>query len=303
MLKSTTRAISRLSNNKLPTTFFLQTRHAEVLNSPASVFFGGQKWERIKQIALEANRVNVDYESKYYSKLKKVAQQKGLTVRELKENTLAQKKKHKPQINYAAVQTVPEQKKKNVNQQEASSKYESSAPTLDKVVKLDLLLKEDPGSISEIWTRYHANKDCISAVIPGSIYNRMYEISKKYPMFILPMPREVGLEFFFLQFQSHQCYFTSLLEYKTKGEKARPFLTITHFPELLEEKGIVLMKGEINDNPKRMLSTSNAQFLAFALQRFYATDDQRKLKLVEQFNDSPQTFDYHDLLDEIDSIV
>lgn len=44
MLKSTTRAISRLSNNKLPTTFFLQTRHAEVLNSPASVFFGGQKW-------------------------------------------------------------------------------------------------------------------------------------------------------------------------------------------------------------------------------------------------------------------
>lgn len=82
-----------MSNNKLPTTFFLQTRHAEVLNSPASVFFGGQKWgihththkrkkisiintlERIKQIALEANRVNVDYESKYYSKLKKVAQQ------------------------------------------------------------------------------------------------------------------------------------------------------------------------------------------------------------------------------------
>lgn len=54
-----------------------------------------------------------------------------MTVRELKENTLAQKKKHKPQINYAAVQTVPEQKKKNVNQQEASSKYESSAPVRD----------------------------------------------------------------------------------------------------------------------------------------------------------------------------
>lgn len=117
------------------------------------------------------------------------------------------------------------------------------------------------------------------------------------------MPRETGLEFYFLQFQSHQCYITSLLEYKSKGEKARPFLTITHFPELLEKKGIVLMKGNINDNPKRMLSIGNAQFLAFALQRFYASDDQRKLKLVKLFNNCPEKFDYHKLLKEVDSIL
>ncbi|KAG1048940.1 hypothetical protein G6F43_008705 [Rhizopus delemar] len=146
------------------------------------------------------------------------------------------------------LQRVPEQQNQNV-------KYQSDAPTLDKIVKLDMLLKEDAESIAKIWTQYHADKDGISA-------------------FILPMPRETGLEFYFLQFQSHQCYITSLLEYKSKGEKARPFLTITHFPELLEKKGIVLMKGNINDNPKRMLSTGNAQFLAFALQRFYASDDQ-----------------------------
>jgi ATP synthase F1 complex assembly factor 1 len=117
------------------------------------------------------------------------------------------------------------------------------------------------------------------------------------------MPRDTGLEFFFLQFQSHQCNFTSLLEYKTKGEKARPFLTITHYPELAEEKGIVLMKGDINDDPKKMLLGSNAQFLAFALQRFYSTDDPQKLKLVELFNTSPEEFDYQELIKEMESVV
>lgn len=63
------------------------------------------------------------------------------------------------------------------------------------------------------------------------------------------------------------------------------------------------MKGNINDNPKRMLSIGNAQFLAFALQRFYASDDQRKLKLVKLFNNCPEKFDYHKLLKEVDSIL
>lgn len=121
--------------------------------------------------------------------------------------------------------------------------------------------------------------------------------------FILPMPRETGLEFFFLQFQSHQCNLTSLLEYKTKGEKARPYLTITHYPELMEEKDIVLMRGDINDNPKKMLSSSNAQFLAFAIQRFYSTDDPQKLKLIELFNTSPEDFDYQHLIEEMESVV
>lgn len=117
------------------------------------------------------------------------------------------------------------------------------------------------------------------------------------------MPRENGLEFYFLQFQEHQCHMTSLLEYKTKGEKARPFFTITHFPELAESKGIVLMRGEINDNPKKMLTASNAQFLAFALQQFYSTDNQHRLELVRLFNDVPDEFNYKELIKEMDDIV
>lgn len=120
--------------------------------------------------------------------------------------------------------------------------------------------------------------------------------------FVVPMPREQGVEFFFLQFNFHQCNFTSLLEYKTKGSEARPFLTLTHFTELEKSKGIVLMKGEINDDP-RMLDTANAQFLTFALQQFYVTGGEEKLKLVEKFHKSPAEFDFQELINAVETVV
>lgn len=194
---------------------------------------------------------------------------------------------------------------------------------MDSIVKLDLLLKEDNDKIVKIWTQYHCDKDGIYAVIPVATYSKMYQTSQRYPLvrylcplkkfeklksskekkFILPLPQETGLEFFFLQFQSHQCNLTSLLEYKTKGENARPFLTITHYPELSESKGIVLMRGDINDKPKKMLTNSDAHYLAFALQQFYSTDDPHKIKLVRLFNILPEKFDYHKLIKEMESVV
>lgn len=116
------------------------------------------------------------------------------------------------------------------------------------------------------------------------------------------MPREEGVEFFFLQFNFHQVNFTSLLEYKTKGSEARPFLTLTHFTELEKSKGIVLMKGEINDDP-RMLDTANAQFLTFALQQFYVTGSEDKLKLVEKFHKSPAEFNFQELIKSVETLV
>lgn len=116
------------------------------------------------------------------------------------------------------------------------------------------------------------------------------------------MPREEGVEFFFLQFNFHQCNFTSLLEYKTKGSEARPFLTLTHFTELEKSKGIVLMKGEINDDVK-LLDTANAQFLAFALQQFYVTGSEENLKLVEKFHKKPAEFDFNEVIKAVETLV
>ncbi|CAO0792147.1 unnamed protein product [Mucor circinelloides] len=304
----------RSSFTKLkPSLFFRQVRHAEVVNTPASIFFGGHhnNWDRINRIANEASRVKIDYDSKYAFKLKLAAEKRGLSsVNELKKDVLSRKTDSQPpppplppqQPNTKQVPSPSSPKVVSENQK-TEMKYESSAPTLDKIVKLDLLAKESKESISKIWTQHYADKDGITAVIPVDAYAKMYQISQKYPLFILPMPRDTGLEFFFLQFQAHQCNITSLLEYKTKGEKARPFLTITHYPELADTKGIVLMRGEINDNPKKMISTANAQFLAFAVQQFYSTNNPTSVKLVETFNVSPEEFNYQDLIKEMENII
>lgn len=54
--------------------------------------------------------------------------------------------------------------------------------TLDKLVKLDLLENETPENIAKIWNAGHANKDCITAVIPSDIYDKLYKRSQEYPM-------------------------------------------------------------------------------------------------------------------------
>ncbi|RUS14472.1 ATP synthase mitochondrial F1 complex assembly factor 1, partial [Endogone sp. FLAS-F59071] len=110
-----------------------------------------------------------------------------------------------------------------------------------------------------------------------------------------------GIEFYLLQFSYHQCVFTSLLEYKTKGAGARPYLTLTHYPDLLPTKGIVLMHGELADSP-RVLSVADAQFLAFQVQQFYVSGGERKLRLVEKFHEKPDEFDHRVLLEELEKM-
>ncbi|KAI7902833.1 ATP11 protein-domain-containing protein [Cokeromyces recurvatus] len=247
----------------------------------------------------------INFEAKYADKIKEIAKREGLTVEELKKkmkDEAAKKLKASQPIKKTIVNETTKKASADTIASKSKLPYESSAPTLDKLVKLDLLEKETPENIEKIWNAGHANKDCITAVIPSDVYDKLYKRSQQYPMFVLPMPREEGVEFFFLQFNFHQCNFTSLLEYKTKGTEARPFLTLTHFPELQKSKGIVLMKGEINKDP-RMLDTANAQFLAFALQQFYVTGGEEKLKLVEKFHKQPAEFDFQDLIKAVETLV
>ncbi|KAI8342065.1 ATP11 protein-domain-containing protein [Chlamydoabsidia padenii] len=264
--------------------------------------------ERLRTFATEAKNA-VDIESKYADKLKRVAKERGITVEELKAKVLEEAKKQREASKQIKKTSTTATKKKTSTDKvvetvtaKAQQPYDSSAPTLDKIVKLELFEKEDTKTIEKIWTQYHADKDCITAVIPRKVYDTLYQRSQAYPMFIVPMPRESGIEFFVMQFNFHQCHFTSLLEYKAKQSEARPFFTITHFPELADTKDIVLMRGEISDEP-RMIDTQNAQFLAFALQQFYATGGKTKFDMVETFHKSPQDFDYEALIKEVEKVI
>jgi len=275
----------------------------------------------VRRMVTEAAKTRIDYDSKYAAKLKEVAEKKGAgTVQELKKQmkveadririernkaaeTAAKDRANRLKVDGAAKPTQSTTSKRSASQIAAQAKrpYDSSAPSLDKIVKLELLEKENTETVRKIWTEYHADKDCITAIIPAPVYGTLYQNSLKYPMFVVPLPRDEGVEFFLLQFNYHQAMFTSLLEFKTKGEEARPYLTITHFPELIETKDIVLMKGEITD--VKVLATANAQYLAFALQQFYVTGGDSKRQLLETFHTKPQEFDYNQVIKEMENVM
>ncbi len=62
------------------------------------------------------------------------------------------------------------------------------------------------------------------------------------------MPRKQGYEFVVVQFQGNEAHFTTLINYQAYSENAPECLTLVHYTELAEEKGIVLMVGEYDTN-------------------------------------------------------
>lgn len=185
--------------------------------------------------------------------------------------------------------------------------------------------------LSQVWETLHASlalsspSRFLSATIPAPIYASMLETARQTPQFILPLPRAGGEEFFFLQWQFFEdgqatVVFTSLGEYKLKGEWARPFLSVTHWTELAapagdgpEHQGAVFMRAEITSTapPKLaklpagmpaaasaspqepterfLLTPADAQLLMLGLQRFYhlesgdAADREQRRDLVARF--------------------
>jgi ATP synthase F1 complex assembly factor 1 len=98
---------------------------------------------------------------------------------------------------------------------------------------------------------------------------------------------------YLLQFQGHQVYFTPLLEYQTKKEGARPTFSITFYTELMAEKGVVLMLGELADK-NSTFQLKDAQHLVYQLQIFYVTGTEKQKSMVHKFWKEPGQFSYEE---------
>lgn len=81
-------------------------------------------------------------------------------------------------------------------------------------MKLDLLAGKTAEEIRAIWLEYHKQKDVLVATIPTETYKLLEQRAKEYPMFLFPLPRSQGFEFFLLQFASNTVHFTPLLAYQ-----------------------------------------------------------------------------------------
>lgn len=81
-------------------------------------------------------------------------------------------------------------------------------------MKVELLQDKTADEIKDIWLKYHKEKDVIVATIPTETYNLLTQRSKEHPLFIFPLPRSEGFEFFLMQFAGNTVHFTPLLCYQ-----------------------------------------------------------------------------------------
>ncbi|CAH0553716.1 unnamed protein product [Brassicogethes aeneus] len=171
---------------------------------------------------------------------------------------------------------------------------------LDKIMKVELIQDKTAEEIKEIWHQYHMDKEFISATIPTKEFNKLIEKGKKYPLFLLPLPRSQGYEFIMMQFERNSVHFTPLLHYQVHKENAPECLTIHHYTEFKDSKGVVLMRGEYDKN---VVDAKEAQCLANLLKLYYCEEDPDKNKLLEVFTTKPDEFKHQDLIKNFESIT
>lgn len=170
---------------------------------------------------------------------------------------------------------------------------------LSDIMKLDLVEQRSVEEIKQIWLEYHQGKEVICATIPMEQYDLMMKRAKKYPVFILPIPRSQGFEFMMLQFFANTIHFTPLINYQVHKENAPECLNVAMYAELKESKGLVLMRGEYDS---KVISGQEAQCLANQLQMYYSQQNESKLKLLELFTYKPDQFKHMDVIEELNNL-
>ncbi|KAJ5994153.1 hypothetical protein N7451_009877 [Penicillium sp. IBT 35674x] len=188
-----------------------------------------------------------------------------------------------------------------------------------------------PKEVEALWRlRFASSPTSICAAIPLEIYQRIMSAARQNPQFVLPLPRpsaegeqETQADIHFLQWAFHPpageptapsgetvnthvstVIFTHLGAFKMHGAFAQPHTTITHYLDLADDKGLVLMHGQVV--PERGVSTMEATWLASCVQRFYDFEGQasgRKSELVRMFTQGDtENFKVEELMAEAERI-
>ena len=180
-----------------------------------------------------------------------------------------------------------------------------------------------PGKeIETLWRLRHVHSPrSLCATIPFPVYQKIAATARRHPQFVLPLARDAtaaadgeqqpgprtAVEIHFLQWtfptpDTATVLFTHLAEYKLRGEFAVPHTTVTHHLEMAEDKGVVLLQGQVADD--RGVSVEDAQALLLTLQKFYAIEKERpeRGRLLEQFSRGDSDFRIEKLVDEAEKI-
>ncbi|KAL8672664.1 MAG: hypothetical protein Q9168_002870 [Polycauliona sp. 1 TL-2023] len=282
-----------------------------------------RRWAQVHDIRFLVTHQRGDsINERYRDKLKQKAAQEGLqSVDELKINykDRIQKQREKAISNAAFPNPPPPPTPTSVAPSSTSLSpppTKSSTPpglrTLSSYLDIPKTLALPQKEIGYIWRLRHANSPTsLCAILPSATYLRIQQTARKHPHFILPLPREgsSGAEIHFLQWSfpaqdTATVVFTHLAEYKLRGEYSQPHTTITMHLELMEEKGLVLMQGQVVEG--RGVNVEEARWLVLCLQKFYGGEEGEhasRRRLLEKFSQGDETFKVEELVDEAEKIV
>lgn len=146
----------------------------------------------------------------------------------------------------------------------------------------------------KIWKDYHSQKDCVFAVLQRDAFEDLMTKGQSCPTFIFPLPRNDGFEFVLMQFDGKDVQFTSLAMYQILKENSPACLSLVHYTELLDSKGIVLMSGQYDNN---VLKREEALMIVQLMAIYYGKNSPR-FDRVEMFNHQPDKFNHNLLIDE-----
>ena len=156
--------------------------------------------------------------------------------------------------------------------------------TLDEVVKLDLLKDESPARINEIWQEYHDSKeDVIGASWTTNDYESFLKKGKSASMFVFPVERSDGNFVMLSQVQEKHCILTMLDEYRLNPANAQPWLALTFYDDLAEDKDVVLVRGDVLIP---QLTLEEGKRLWGNVRHFYLNETDQ----VDKFNNDPNEF-------------
>ncbi|XP_066125376.1 ATP synthase mitochondrial F1 complex assembly factor 1 [Saccopteryx bilineata] len=189
-----------------------------------------------------------------------------------------------------------EQKTDTLGKQHTSRGF-TKDKTLGSIFNIEMVKDKTAEEIKQIWQQYFAAKDTVYAVIPEEKFNLIWNRAQSCPTFLCALPRREGYEFFVGQWSGTELHFTALINIQTRGEAAASQLILYHYPELKEEKGIVLMTAEMDST---FLNVAEAQCIANQVQLFYATNRKETYGLVETFNFRPNEFKYMSVIAELE---
>ncbi|KAF1996068.1 ATP11-domain-containing protein [Amniculicola lignicola CBS 123094] len=196
--------------------------------------------------------------------------------------------------------------------------------TLNSFLDLSKILSLPATEITTLWRLRHAsNPQSLHFDLPSSTFASLLSGAKKHPSFVLPLPRQVPIdeptaegtpataaatELHYLQFAHPHPYtttllFTSLAEFKLRGEFASPHTTITFHSELSDSHNIVLGQGTVMEN--RGVSVDEARWLVMCMQKFYVVRDEGRSRgeLLEMFTRGDGGFKVERLIEEAEKIV